>query len=203
MARSQVGPDALSRITLTGQALARRSPGPGGVAFAETSLLSRQTYESGGPWSDPLPALSLSRVWAHVWGDLERSFGKLILNHPIVAVTGTVALLFLGFQSIATALGPGAETLLVLVQPSRLYFLGLGLTAYGVFLALEFHRVAKKERHEAMGVSYAFSITPALLGWAFGLAYHMSLAARIGSLATTLTLTLVVWLAVRPKVTAE
>jgi hypothetical protein len=136
-------------------------------------------------------------------GDLERSFGKLILNHPIVAVTGTVALLFFGFESIATALEPGAETLLVLVQPSWRYFFALGLMAYGVFLALEFHRVVKKERHEVIGVSYAFSITPALLGWAFGLAYHMPLAATIGSLAAALTLPLVVWLAVRPKVTAE
>ncbi len=50
-------------------------------------------------------------------GVLERSFGKLILNHPIVAVTGTVALLFFGFESIATALEPEAETLLVLYSP--------------------------------------------------------------------------------------
>ncbi len=136
-------------------------------------------------------------------GDLERSFGKLILNHPIVAVTGTAALLFLGFESIATALEPGAETLLVLVQPSWRYFFALGLMAYGVFLALEFHRVVKKERHEVIGVSYAFSITPALLGWAFGLAYHIPSAATIGSLAAALTLPLVVWLAVRPNVATD
>jgi len=136
-------------------------------------------------------------------GVLERSFGKLVLDHPIVAVTGTVALLFLGFQSIATALEPGAETLLVLVQPSWRYFFAFGLMAYGVFLALEFHRVVKKERHEVIGVSYAFSITPALLGWAFGVAYHMPRVATIGSLATALTLALVVWLAVRSKAATE
>ena len=129
--------------------------------------------------------------------------GKFTLNHPIVMVAGTVALLFSAFRSVATALEPGAEALLVLVQPSWRYFFAFALMIYGGFLAFQFHRVVKKKRHEVIGVSYAFSISLTGLGWAFGIVYYMPSVATIGFLATLLTLPLVVWLAVRSKAARE
>ena len=132
-------------------------------------------------------------------GDLERSFGKLILNHPVVTVIGTTALLFVGLQGITASFEPDARQVLILVQPTWRYLFALALMIYGAFLAFQIHRVVKKERHEVIAVSWACSIALTAIGWAFALAYYMPSVARIGLLATLLTLPLVVWMAVRSK----
>ena len=126
-------------------------------------------------------------------------FGKLILNHPIITVLGTIALPFVVFRSVTASFEPGASQMLILVQPTWRYVYTFTLMIYGVFLAFQFHRVVKKERHEVIAVSWACSIALTAIGSAFALAYYMPLVARIGLLATAVTLPLVVWMAVRSR----